>query len=69
MDFSNFIPTTTLGWVCYVVIAVLLIAILLYNKAILKCKTLIEDYVSEIRTLKETNMNLSEQVTILSNGD
>lgn len=53
MDFSQFIPHSSYEWVLFVLVVVLLITLLLYNKAILKCKDLISNYSTENRTFKK----------------
>lgn len=53
MDFSQFIPHSSYEWVLFVLVVVLLITLLLYNKAILKCKDLISNYSTENRAFKK----------------
>ena len=46
---SFYIPSSVHEWVMVVCIVVLLIALFMYNKAIMNCRSLISEYVREIK--------------------
>lgn len=64
---SFYIPSSVSEWVMVVCIVVLLIALLMYNKAIMNCRALISEYVREIKEkdklLKAAHIDPNTSVT------
>lgn len=52
MDFTQFLPKDTYSWSLLICLLVTLGALLLFSKAIMKCKETIEQYVIETRNAK-----------------
>ena len=68
MTFQDFFPTDVKGWCSLACMIVLIIALYLFNKAILKCKESIEQYVIEIRDTKQANATLMNIVDFVADN-
>ena len=68
MSISQFLPTDTVGWSCFTCTIVLLITLLLMNKGVLKCKESIEQYIFEIRQLKQLNKEMYGAIVYASDN-
>lgn len=56
---NQFLPKSTTEWTYIILIVVLVITLIVFYKGIMKCKTIIESYNSEIRDYKK-NLTLSK---------
>ncbi len=52
MDFTQFLPKDTYSWSLLICLIFTVVALLLFSKAIIKCKETIEQYVIETRNAK-----------------
>lgn len=52
MDFTQFLPKDTYSWSLFICLIFTVVALLLFSKAIMKCKETIEQYVIETRNAK-----------------
>lgn len=68
MTFQDFFPTDVKGWCYLACMIVLVVALFLFNKAILKCKESIEQYVIEIRDVKQANTTLMNIVDFVADN-
>ena len=68
MTFQDFFPNDVKGWCYLACMIVLIIALYLFNKAILKCKESIEQYVIEIRDVKQANTTLMNIVDFVADN-
>lgn len=68
MNIQDFLPTDFKGWCYLACMIVLIIALYLFNKAILKCKESIEQYVIEIRDTKQANATLMNIVDFVADN-
>ena len=48
-DFSSFIPSTVKEWVLVVIVVILVLTILLFNKGLNKLREIVNSYVQELR--------------------
>lgn len=68
MTIQDFFPTDVKGCCYLACMIVLIIALCLFNKAILKCKESIEQYVIEIRDVKQANTTLMNIVDYVADN-
>ena len=68
MTIQDFLPADTKGWCYLVCMIVLVVALFLFNKAILKCKESIEQYVIEVREVKQANSTLMNIVDFVADN-
>lgn len=68
MNIQDFLPTDFKGWCYLACMIVLIIALYLFNKAILKCKESIEKYVIEVREVKQANTTLMNIVDFVADN-
>lgn len=64
--FNQFLPKSTTEWTYIILIVVLVITLIAFYKGIMKCKSIIESYNSEIRDYKK-NLSLCKDFTTYVN--